>query len=148
LNGISNSGISPITLKPSGSTANPRAEDSTVTQTSHGVEVRLKGSGGPNSSDKAKTDESSESGGTGNSTLDTLQKAIEMAKRQLEQAQQQLSAVESQSEGDNKAANQAAREAAQANVAAASAALMTAYAAYTETLQKAGKSSGGVSTRA
>lgn len=141
LSGIGKEGAHPITLNLGGATAAPQAEDSSVTRTAHGVEVTLKGVA--KSPDKDETAASGESGSSSDSRLGMMQKAIEMAKKQLELAQQQLSEAQSQGNGDNKAAIQAA----QSNVVAASAALMQAYAAYTEVLTKTG-GSGGVSTRA
>lgn len=144
LSGIGKEGTHPITLNLGGATAAPQAEDSSVTRTARGVEVTLKGvAKSPDKDETAASGESGESGSSSDSRLGMMQKAIEMAKKQLERAQQQLSEAQSQGNGDNKAAIQAA----QANVVAASAALMQAYAAYTEVLTKTG-GSGGVSTRA
>ncbi|KTT22709.1 hypothetical protein SB14R_16645 [Pseudomonas oryzihabitans] len=146
--------LHPATLRRS-NVAKPKDEDIAAAQASQAQQE--KGIGKPNPlnqiKDQAEAEATpgSEKGSTGNKTLDTLQKAIDMAKRQLELAQKQLRAVEAQSKGTSKEAqeaSQAAREAAQANVAAASEALMSAYAAYTEALKKAGDSSSGVSAKA
>ncbi|MDR6235276.1 hypothetical protein [Pseudomonas oryzihabitans] len=152
VNGIGHGILRPVTLRLSDAPTKSQAEEET-TKTAQAKQE--KGIGKPNPlnqiKDQAEASSSSDKGSTGNSTLDTLQKAIDMAKRQLELAQKQLRAVEAQSKGasqEAQEASQAAREAAQANVAAASEALMSAYAAYTEALKKAGDSSGGVSARA
>lgn len=149
VNGIGSGVIRPVTLRLSDLPAKTSIDDQASTMAPQAA--KAKGIGKPNAVGQAKTEASSDSGSTGNSTLDTLQKAIDMAKRQLELAQKQLRAVEAQSKGASKAeqeASQAAREAAQANVSAASEALMSAYAAYTEALKKAGDSTGGVSAKA
>lgn len=153
VNGIGHGILRPVTLRLSDALTKSKAEEETIKTAQAKQE---KGIGKPNPlnqiKDKAEAEASnSDKGSTGNSTLDTLQKAIDMAKRQLELAQKQLRAVEGQSKGasqEDQDASQAAREAAQANVASASEALMSAYAAYTEALKKAGDSSGGVSARA
>ncbi|KTT04208.1 hypothetical protein NS376_05640 [Pseudomonas oryzihabitans] len=154
VNGIGHGILRPVTLRLSGAPDRSQAEEET---TKAAQAKQEKGIGKPNplnqikSKSEAEAGSSSEKGSTGNKTLDTLQKAIDMAKRQLELAQKQLRAVEAQSKGTSKEAqeaSQAAREAAQANVAAASEALMSAYAAYTEALKKAGDSSSGVSAKA
>ncbi|KTT59856.1 hypothetical protein SB8_02400 [Pseudomonas oryzihabitans] len=154
VNGIGHGILRAPTLKLSGAAAKPATEEQAA-QTAQAKQP--KGIGKPNPLNQIKNQAeadatpSSEKGSTGNKTLDTLQKAIDMAKRQLELAQKQLRAVEAQSKGTSKEAqeaSQAAREAAQANVAAASEALMSAYAAYTEALKKAGDSSSGVSAKA
>ncbi|KTS76326.1 hypothetical protein NS274_16550 [Pseudomonas oryzihabitans] len=154
VNGIGHGILRPVTLRLSDAPTKSQAEEETI-KTAQAKQP--KGIGKPNPLNQIKNQAeadatpSSEKGSTGNKTLDTLQKAIDMAKRQLELAQKQLRAVEAQSKGTSKEAqeaSQAAREAAQANVAAASEALMSAYAAYTEALKKAGDSSSGVSAKA
>lgn len=95
VNGIGHGILRPVTLRLSDAPTKSQAKEET-TKTAQAQQE--KGIGKPNPlnqiKDQAEASSSSDKGGTGNSTLDTLQKAIDMAKRQLELAQKQLRAVE------------------------------------------------------